>query len=280
MAAPDFVAVGHVTLDHFGTAVRPGGAALYAAVAAHRLGLSAGLLTSHQDDFPLEQVPPAIEVVTVPAPLTTVFEHTSSDRGRRMKVSSVAAPLTVDDVPEDWREAPLVLLAPVLDEVDAGLVTAFADATVGAAAQGWLRSLGADGALTERRWDVPGFLLARLQSVFLSVEDAPGQESAIVEAFQKVPIGALTAGKMGALLFVNGERYEVRPHRVREADGTGAGDVFAAAFVIEYADHGDPWAAAEVAACAAALSVQAEGWTTVPDREELAAALKRYRAGS
>ncbi|PYM89262.1 MAG: hypothetical protein DME08_25690, partial [Candidatus Rokuibacteriota bacterium] len=64
MAAPDFVAVGHVTLDHFGNDVRPGGAALFAAVTAHRLGLSAGILTSHGDDFPLGLVPPQIEVVT------------------------------------------------------------------------------------------------------------------------------------------------------------------------------------------------------------------------
>jgi len=49
--APEFVAVGHVTLDRFGGEVRPGGAALYAAVTADRLGLSAGILTSHADDF-------------------------------------------------------------------------------------------------------------------------------------------------------------------------------------------------------------------------------------
>ena len=32
MAAPDFVAVGHVTLDRFGDTVRVGGAALYAVI--------------------------------------------------------------------------------------------------------------------------------------------------------------------------------------------------------------------------------------------------------
>ena len=34
MSAPDFVAVGHVTLDTIGEATRPGGSALYAAVTA------------------------------------------------------------------------------------------------------------------------------------------------------------------------------------------------------------------------------------------------------
>src|SRR5262249_60689090 len=69
--APDFVAIGHVTLDRFGDTVRPGGAALFAAVTAHRLGLSAGILTSHGDDFPLELSPPRIRVVGGPATETT-----------------------------------------------------------------------------------------------------------------------------------------------------------------------------------------------------------------
>src|SRR5690349_2186210 len=74
MPAPEFIAIGHVTLDHFGDEVRPGGAALYAAVTADRLGLSVGILTSHGEDFPLELIPPRIEVVSVPAKATTVFE--------------------------------------------------------------------------------------------------------------------------------------------------------------------------------------------------------------
>ena len=60
MAAPDLVTVGHVTLDRIGDRAQPGGSALYAAVAAHRLGLSVGILTSHGDDFPLELIPPRI----------------------------------------------------------------------------------------------------------------------------------------------------------------------------------------------------------------------------
>jgi sugar/nucleoside kinase (ribokinase family) len=278
MTAPDFVAVGHLTLDHLGSTLRPGGAALYAAVTAQRLGLSAGILTSHAPDYPLESLPFAIEVVSVPGERTTVFEHARNDTARALRVTSVAERLTAADVPEDWHDAPLVLLAPVLDEVDAGVAAVFADATLGGAAQGWLRTLGAEGAVRERPWSVPAFLLARIQALFLSTEDMQGQEAVLAEAFQRVPVGALTAGESGALLYVNGERYEVRPHRVREVDATGAGDVFAAAFLVEYARHGDPWVAGEAAACAAALSVQGESWTAVPDRKALTAALQRYRA--
>jgi sugar/nucleoside kinase (ribokinase family) len=275
--APEFVAIGHVTLDHFGDEVRPGGAALYAAVTADRLGLSAGILTSHGDDFPLELIPPRIEVVSVPAKATTVFEHELSAGERAMRVTSVAAALSENDVPDDWHDASLVLLAPVINEVDAALAMAFADASIGAAAQGWLRGLRRDGAVRTMRWDAARQTLRRLQGLFLSAEDVRGQEAAMTEWVQRVPVAVVTAGAHGALLYVNGDRYEVRPRRAVEADVTGAGDVFAAAFLARYRRDGDPWESAEAATCAASLSVEGIGWSTVPDAAALELALKDYR---
>jgi len=99
----------------------------------------------------------------------------------------------------------------------------------------------------------------------------------MLEWLQRLPVGVVTAGAAGALLYVNGERYEVRPRPARELDATGAGDVFAAAFLIGYHFDGDPWQAAAVATCAASLSVEGAGWSTVPDRETMTAALDRYR---
>jgi sugar/nucleoside kinase (ribokinase family) len=277
MSAPDFVVVGHVTLDHFGEAIRPGGSALYAAVTAHRLGLSAGILTSHGADFPLEMLPPQIEVVTLEAPATTVFEHRQGEAGRVMRVSSAARPLGPPDVPDDWRDAGLVLLAPVVGEVDPALVETFTDATLAGSAQGWMRRVGTDGAVSPRPWHPPSGLLDRLQALFMSHEDLHGQEEDLTEWLQRLPLVAVTAGKSGALLYVNGERYEVRPRPARQVDPTGAGDVFAAAFLIHYHLEGDPWEAAAAATCAASLSVEGEGWSAVPGRAMLETALAAYR---
>src|SRR3954468_5207606 len=135
MAAPEFLAVGHVTLDRFGDEVRLGGGALYAAITAHRLGRSVAILTSHGADFPLDAVPSSIEVVTLEAPATTVFEYPDSEGPRVMRVTATASPLAVADLPEDCRDTPLVLLAPVIQEVDPGLAAAFGDGAVAAAAQ-------------------------------------------------------------------------------------------------------------------------------------------------
>ena len=277
MSSPDFVAIGHVTLDRFGESTRPGGSALYAAVTAHRLGLSVGLLTSHGDDFPLEMIPPKIEVISIPADETTVFEHRHEPGGRVSHVRSVASPLTTADVPEDWREAALTLLAPVVDEVDPMIATLFTDGAVGAAAQGWVRQVTPDGLVIPRPWQSPESLLQSVQALFLSREDILGQEAEVIEWFQRMPVGVLTADRVGALLFVNGERYEVQPRPAREVDPTGAGDVFAATFLIQYQRDGDAWQAAAAAACAGSLAVEGEGWSAVADRAALDAALLEYQ---
>jgi sugar/nucleoside kinase (ribokinase family) len=273
---PQFVAIGHVTLDRFGEAVRPGGAALYAAITAQRLGLSAAILTSHGDDFPLEVLPPQIEVVSVPAAETTHFEHRVGDTARAMRVTAAARPLGFLDVPDDWRAADIVMLSPVLGEVDPLLITAFGTSSVGAAVQGYLRGLGADGRVIAQPWASPDVVLDHAQAMFLSLEDVDADLSDAAEWFQRVPVGVVTDGRRGAELYVNGECYRVRPRRAREVDPTGAGDVFAAAFMVEYQRQGDPWEAAASAACAAALSVEGEGWATVPDRAGLEAALADY----
>jgi sugar/nucleoside kinase (ribokinase family) len=277
VSAPDFVAIGHVTLDRFGESTRPGGSALYAAVTAHRLGLSVGLLTSHGDDFPLDVIPPKIEVVSVPAADTTRFEHRQDPGGRVSHVRAVAGPLTTAAVPEDWREASLTLLAPVIDEVDPMIAPLFTDGAVGAAAQGWVRHVKPDGLVVPRPWRSPERLLQSVQALFLSREDIRGQEAQVVEWFQRMPVGVLTADRDGALLFVNGERYEIHPRPAVEVDPTGAGDVFAATFLIQYQRDGDPWQAAAAAACAGSLAVEGEGWSTVPDRATLDAAFAQYQ---
>ena len=278
MTAPDFVAIGHVTLDHFPDVVRPGGAALYAAIAAQRLGLSAAILTSHAPDFPLDDLPTQIEVVGLEAPATTAFEHRTGGDGRVLRALGAAQSLTSADLPPDWRGAPLVLLAPVLGEVDPPLAAAFRDAAVGVEVQGWLRAMDGEGLVSPTRWASPNALLDRVQAIFVSAHDLRGQESQVAEWVQRVPLAVVTAGAAGALLYVNGDRFEVKPRPTVEVDATGAGDVFATAFMLHYHRDGDPWAAAEAATCAASLSVEGEGWSAVPDAATLQAALEEYRA--
>src|SRR5258707_12999219 len=95
-------------------------------------------------------------------------------------------------------------------------------------------------------------------------EDVPGQGGPPPVWLPPAPLAVVTAGAAGALLYVNGDRFEVKPRPTVEVDATGAGDVFAPAFVLHYHRDGDPWGAAEAATCAAPLSVEGEGWSPIP----------------
>src|SRR5207247_8629477 len=116
-----------------------------------------------------------------------------------------------------------------------------------------------DSTVGPRAWESSRPLLDKIQALFLSREDVRGQEASVIEWLQYVPIGVLTADRDGALLFVNGDRYEVRPRPAVATGPTGAGDVFAATFLVEYQRSGDPWPAAAAAAWAGPTSGQGDG---------------------
>jgi sugar/nucleoside kinase (ribokinase family) len=129
--------------------------------------------------------------------------------------------------------------------------------------------------VTMRPWPEPAPVLARAQALFLSSDDVAGWETQALALYQDVPLGALTFAERGAVLFVNGEREVVPPAPATEVEPTGAGDVFAAAFLLRYNASGDPVEAASYAALAGALTVEAPGIVGVPTAERLA---ERWRA--
>jgi sugar/nucleoside kinase (ribokinase family) len=267
---PDFIAVGHLTVDELSGGLRPGGSALYAGLFAHQQGLRVGLLTSYGPDFPFDVLPPEIEIVAVPAAATTRFALDYRSEGRRLTLKERAARLEPEHLPPHFAEAGLAYLCPVADEVSPELASAFPDAAIGVGAQGWCRVWDRDGTVEMRPWPDPRLVLARAQALFLSSDDVAGWESRAMELYQDVPLGALTFADKGAVLFVNGERNPVPAVPVREVEPTGAGDVFAAAFLIRYNLTGDPFEAASYAAVAGALTVEAPGISGVPTAERLA----------
>ena len=272
----DLVAIGHVTFDETPSGVRPGGSAYYAALTARRLGLSVGLLTSTSSDYPLDIYPDGIHLTTVASPQTTRYRLGQSRGARTLTLLSRAADLETEHLPAAWRGAPLAMLCPVAGEVDPALASAFEDAAVAVLPQGWMRKRGRGGLVGPQPWEDADDVLSRTQLLVLSEEDLPGGDAAAVAWLQQVPLGAITRGKRGATLFVNGDAYHVEADAATEVDATGAGDVFASTLLIEYQRLGDAWEAAAAAACAGAASVEAEGPAAILDRAGLDARLADY----
>jgi sugar/nucleoside kinase (ribokinase family) len=289
----DLVVVGHATRD-----LRPeggwrlGGTAVFAALAATRLGLRAAIVTAGPPDVlaALAKAAPDIPVAAVPSPEATVFENRYDPAGRRQQyLHSCAAPLDLSTVPASWREAPLALLAPVAQEVDPALASAFPAARVAATPQGWLRRWNAAHLVHPADWQDAARVLPHLTALILSrddvlplaTDDAPdpdeparAAEERIAAWAQRVPFVIVTCGAGGADLLANGARERFRAFPVQEVDPTGAGDVFAAAFLCALLRTGDPRAAVRFANCAASFAVEAEGTAGIPTLAQVMARLE------
>lgn len=273
----DLVAIGHVTFDETPSGVRPGGSAYYVALAARRLGLEVGLLTSGAPDFPSDVIPAGITVATVSSPRTTRYRVGEAGGSRTLTLLSRAEDIEIQHLPEGWKSAPLAVLCPVVGEVDPALVSVFDDASLAVLPQGWMRTRGKDGLMGPQPWEDADDVLPLTQLLVLSEEDVPGSEETAVKWFDQVPLGAITRARRGATLYVNGEPYHVAPDRAAETDPTGAGDVFATTLLIEYQRVGDAWEAAAAAACAGAATVEGTGVAALLDRAGLAARLAAYQ---
>jgi hypothetical protein len=267
--AIDFLVVGHVTRDLVDGGWNGGGAALYSSAAASRLGLRAAVLTRAESDGDLRDVPPDISVYRLPSSATTTFRNLYEGSHRTQQVTAVGATIGRGDIPDDLPDVPLVLLAPVLGEVDPAIRRGFGG-RVAIAAQGWLRTRSGED-VVHAPWQADE-ALTNAVAIFASTEDAaPDELPALVRHWRsKVPIVVLTEGPRGGTIFLRDSERAIPVFPARQVDPTGAGDVFAAAFLARYVETSDPYEAAEFAAAAAACSVEGVGISTIPDRDMIA----------
>ena len=275
---PEFLVVGHVTRDLLADGTyRMGGTALYAAVTSARLGYRPAVYTAagpEMDLAPLYQATGGVDVVCRPVAATTTFHNRYRDGRREQFLLARAAPLAPDNLPPDWRTIPRVLLGPVAQEVLPAWQERFPAATRGACLQGWLRAWDGDGRVRFLPWSEADQWLPHVTAAFLSVEDLADRSDLAEEYARYCPLLLLTAGPRGATLFQEGRPQAVAAFPAHEVDPTGAGDVFATAFLLRYSEGAAPAVAARFAAAAAALSVQGPGVTGIPSRPAVEALLR------
>ena len=277
MTAPDFVVVGHAVRDIVRDGWRVGGTVTFAAVQAHRLGLSVGVLTRAGDDLDLAAELPFAQVAQAPSRHSTSFENTYVDGKRRQRVLSRADAISPDDVPDAWRAAPIVLLGPVLDELAPRFRERFDRASlVGVSAQGWLRRISPEGSVMHTTWAGEPFW-TDCDVLFVSDEDLPAGDRSLLERWtREVPVVVMTESWRGAQVFAEGSWRRIEAFPETEVDPTGAGDTFATAFLVRMREDGGVHGAARFAAAAASLSVGGIGPATIASRDEIDARLTRF----
>jgi sugar/nucleoside kinase (ribokinase family) len=262
MSTPELLVVGHVTRDEIGGTTRLGGAAGFAARAAALLGVRTSLVTAAPPAAAVLDELRAIRDLAVhcrSSPTITTFAVDYHGAQRRLTLLACADPIDPEDVPVDWRAAPVVYLGPVAGECDRRLVECFGTAFVGVGLQGWLRRAGADGLIEpwladEATHPLPGVCVA----VFSEL-DHPDAER-IAETFASAgAVVALTRAAAGALILAGERRVPVPAAPADEVDPTGAGDVFGVVFTLALARGASLAAAGAAAAQVAARVVEGPG---------------------
>lgn len=279
MPSPQFLSIGHCCHDRLAGQNILGGTASYVALVARQLGLYPGILTSVGADFEFFDVfaENDIAVHNKPAPRTTVFENRYQNGRRLQYLHERALALSADDVPPEWLAAPIVLLCPIAWEVNFSLLRVFPKALTAATIQGWLRERDPQGRIHPRGMDWQQ--LVGLDAVILSDADIAGFEAALPEIAAAVEVVVMTLGARGAVVFRRGEKRHFPAFPVREVDATGAGDVFAAAFLTRYAERRDAASAAVFANCAASFIVEGVGVTSLPSLEQIQGRVEQWPHG-
>lgn len=266
----DFLVVGHVVQDVVPDGYTVGGTATYSSITARNLGRRPGIVTRLAPDFVWPDVLHGVAVTRLPSPHTTTFHNIYHDGHREQLLLSVADPIEPDDVPAEWRAAPIVHLGPLVREIDPRFAQLFPGRLVGVTPQGWLRQWDDDSKrVSVRAWKEAAEILPQVDVLVLSEEDLNGDAALMDEYIRMSRIAAVTQGSLGCTVYTNGSSRHIPALPAREVDPTGAGDVFAAAFFIRLQETGDPFESARFANATASFCVEAPGVTGIPVRRQV-----------
>ena len=278
IVTPDYVVIGHITRDVVPGGYVVGGTVTYAGLTAAALGRTVGVVTSAGPDLDLRVALPGLAYHLKPAAATTTFENQYHDGKRTQWIRAIADPLGPELIPNAWRSVPIAHLAPLDNELGVDILSALSKVDlIGVTPQGWMRRWDAAGIVSSRPWDEAEVILPAVGAAILSEEDV-GRDWDILRRFASlVPILAVTQGASGCTVFENGKGWHVPAFPAVEVDATGAGDVFAAAFLIRLLENGSPISAARYANCVASFAVEAPGPNGIPSAQQVHARLNDDR---
>ncbi len=274
---PEFLCLGHVCHDWTEKGFVLGGTASYCSLIAAHLDVKTALVTSFGQDFLFRHrfSDAGIEVRCKTAAETTVFKNIYYEGGRTQYLIQRAETLNVEDIPEEWRKVPIVKFCLIADEIDPGIPGIFKDSLRGATIQGWLRGWNASGKIFPKPmdWDI----LKDVDVICMSVDDIRGFEEFVPQIASLVEILIVTDGSNGAKVHFSNSIRHFPSYPVIEIDPTGAGDVFAVGFLLEYAKTRDIEQSVTFAHCAASLIVEGAGIANVTEIEKLHNRIEDYR---
>jgi sugar/nucleoside kinase (ribokinase family) len=276
----DFLTIGHVTRDLLhndpeSSEYALGGTVSFAAVTARRLGYDAVVVTRAAANVDLSFLEAHARVIVLPSRTTTTFANIYTEKGRVQYCYTPAKAITAADLPDSLRSPEIVLLGPLVGEVTSDVASLFPRHTlVAAVPQGWMRRWDAEGLVHTISWENAREILPHLDVLILSIEDIDGDLDQIDFFLQWVPLVIMTQYKEGSTVYWREtddvvQVIHVPPRPAREVDPTGAGDIFATAFLLRLRATNDPIQAARYANITASFGVEAVGVAGIPTHQQV-----------
>jgi sugar/nucleoside kinase (ribokinase family) len=162
----------------------------------------------------------------------------------------------------------MVYLGSIDQEIEESVFHCFSDsALIGVMPQGFFRRWDERGHVRFTEWEPPTSLLERINLLVISELDVPDPRRRAAEWARFVDIVVVTHAERGATAYHAGKVCHFAARPAQQIDPTGAGDVFAAAFLIRLAETRDAALAAAFANVVASFSVEEVGIAGIPWRE-------------
>ncbi len=282
---PEYLVIGHICGDiHPNGKVVLGGTALYSALTAARLGWRTAVLTrgvygrevAGYEIPSLEEYADELQIIVQDADTTTMFINEYTGGRRTQKLPHWAGPIDLRGLPPHWRNARIIHLGPIAQEIDTKQTGSLTPYFLGATPQGWLRDWPKPGGgkVTQNHLRLPKELVSRLDCIIVSQEEIALCRDT-VEAVGAHRLGVITMGQDGAKIIYGGQRASIPAFKVDVADHTGAGDTFAASFFIGATDRSiSAVKAARFASAVSGMSLREIGMHSIPNRAEVEAFMR------
>jgi len=266
---PEFISIGHVTYDIYPEKKLIGGSAIYSSLTARNLGLSTGIITSRGPDFSYDGLLSGINMVSTLSDHTTTFCNSYHQGKRKQVINQIANKIKIDQIPEQWNKAKIIHICPIANEIDEAIFDFFQDNLVGLTPQGLMRKWDKKGQVYPKCWIPNNNILFKVDVLIFSEEDISDFPEVLEKYVSSIKIVIVTRGSKGSVLYWQGQKIVFPVFKVKEVDPTGAGDVFAAAFLIKYHKTGDPIESSRFANCVASFAVEEKGTAGISNFDRL-----------
>ena len=279
----DLVAIGNPVYDEITTPyVRTSGRVLSgcstnACLAARKLGLEKVALIGcigkdYEQKFRSDIAEYGIELPNVKVSEETGgFKLVYDDDGNRtLDVIGVAGKILPQDIPSRCLDARIILLGPILQEIDVDLVEFLRDrsrAEIFLDPQGIVREIGGTGRIREvcNRSRAEAFVKLvdivkpneHESEILTGLRDPYDSAENLVKWGAK--IGIVTLAERGSVLYDKRDFSRIPAYETIAKDPTGAGDTYAGAFIRRHLEGADLFDVAVFASAAASIKVEHTG---------------------